>query len=116
MLPRENRLKRKKDFERVLKKGKGFKEGVLFLKIIKNDLKNSRLGFVVSKRVSSKATIRNKIKRQLRNLVHLRLKGIETGFDGVLMVLPDEKKQNFQELSSSLDKILVRTGILKINR
>ena len=116
MLPRENRLKRKKDFRWVLKKGKGFKEGFLFLKITKNGLKNSRFGFIISKKVSNKATIRNKIKRQLRGLIQLKLKTIKTGFDGALMVLPGAKKKNFQEFRNSLDKILIRSGILKTIR
>ena len=43
MLPKINRLKKQKDFERVYKKGKGYKEDFLFLKIVENGKKLTRL-------------------------------------------------------------------------
>lgn len=42
MLPEVNRLKKEKDFERVFKKGRGYKEDFLYLKIVKNNLKNEK--------------------------------------------------------------------------
>ncbi|GAI32984.1 unnamed protein product, partial [marine sediment metagenome] len=62
MLNKRNRLKKKKDFDKVFKQGQGFKQDFLYLKIRKNNLKSSRFGFVVSKKFSKKAVIRNKIK------------------------------------------------------
>ncbi|MEK7519210.1 MAG: ribonuclease P protein component [Patescibacteria group bacterium] len=113
MLSQVNRLKNKKDFDRVFKKGKGFKEAPLFLKLADNNLQNSRFGFVIGKNVFKKATARNKIKRQLRELIRLRIKKITKGIDGVLVVSPGSK--NFQELEEVLDKVLLRAKILEIN-
>ena len=45
MLPKENRLKKKKDFEKVFKEGQGFKEDFLFLKVVKNNLNLTDLAF-----------------------------------------------------------------------
>ena len=72
MLPKKNRLKNKKDFERVFKQGKGFKEDFLFFKITKNNLKENRFGFIVSLKVSKKAVLRNKVKRRLREIIKKR--------------------------------------------
>ena len=70
-------------------------------------------GFVIGKNVFKKATARNKIKRQLRELIRLRIKKITKGIDGVLVVSPGSK--NFQELEKVLDKVLLRAKILEIN-
>jgi len=74
MLPKINRLTKKKDFELVFKKGIVFKNDFLLFKTIKNHLKESRFGFVVSKKISNKANIRNKVKRRLRQAVLNKLK------------------------------------------
>ncbi len=100
MLGKENRLRRKKDFEEIFKKGRSFKESFLVLKILKNNLKVSRFGFVVSQKVSKKAVVRNKIKRRLREIVGLNIKkNLQIGggkkVDGALISLPGSEKKKF---------------------
>jgi len=113
MLPKLNRLKKKKDLKLVFKKGKGFKEDFLVLKVLKNHLKNSRFGFIVSKAVSKKTTLRNKIKRRLRELVRIKLKKIKKGIDGVLIVQPGLEVKDFWEIEAALNRIFKRAQILK---
>ena len=55
MLSIKNRLKKKKDFAQVFKKGKNFKDDALSLKFAKNNLAASRFAFIVSLKVSKKA-------------------------------------------------------------
>jgi ribonuclease P protein component len=69
MLLKENRLKKKKDFERVFSQGRNLKGDFLFFKTINNKLEDNRIGFIVSKKVSKKAVERNKIKRRLREIL-----------------------------------------------
>lgn len=116
MLPKANRLKKKKDFERVFKKGKGYKEDFLYLKVVKNNLKNSRFGFAVSKKISKKATIRNQTKRRLRELVRVRVSRIKNGIDGVIVVMPGLEKKDFWEMESMVDKLFMKAGILEIKK
>lgn len=113
MLPKQNRLKKKKDFERVFKEGQGFKEDFLFLKVVKNNLKISRLGFVVSKNFSKKATLRNKIKRRLRELVRINLSKIKKGIDGALVAQPGLETKDFWEIEEVINKLFTKAGILK---
>ncbi len=110
MLPARNRLKKKKDFERVFKEGQGFKQGFLYLKIKKNSFRSSRFGFIVSKKFSPKATIRNKIKRRLRELVKIKLPEIKKGIDGIIVVIPGAENE-FQKLKDTLDKLLKKAKI-----
>ncbi len=111
MLQKANRLKKKKDFENVFKKGRGFKEDFLYLKIKKNNLKSSRFGFVVSKKFSQKATARNKIKRRLRELVKVKLPKIKKGIDGVIIIMPGFKINDFWELEEITNKLFKKANI-----
>lgn len=115
MLFRENRLKNKKDFEKIFEQGKGFKQDFLFLKIIENNLKKARFGFVVSKKVSKKAVVRNKIKRRLREIVRNKLKQeqIKIGIDGVLVALQGIDEKEFEEIEKIIDTLFNKAGITK---
>ena len=104
-------LKKKKDFERVLKLGKGFKEDFIFLKIIKNDLKVNRFGLIVGQKISKKATLRNKIKRRLRVLVKTKLSKLEPGFDLVLLAIPGLENKDYWEMEEILNKLFKRANI-----
>lgn len=113
MLPIQSRLKKKKDFEKVFKKGKGFKEDFLFLKIVPNNQEVSRFGFIVSRKVSKKAIVRNKIKRRLRELVRGTLSQIKPGVDGVIVVLPDFTDRNLEETKQTINRLFEKAKIYK---
>jgi len=112
MLAQENRLKKKKEFERVFEKGQGFKEGFLLFKVVKNDLDTVRFGFVVSKNFSKKAVLRNKTKRRLRQLIKNKIPELkERGFDAVLIVLKGLEKRSFLETDKNIDSIFKKAKI-----
>lgn len=113
MLAKKNRLKLKKDFEQVFKQGKGFKQNFLFMKVIENGLDETRFGFVVSKKISNKAVIRNKIKRQLREIIRNQINQIKKGLDIVLIVLPGIENKDFQEIEQTVNKLLKKANTIK---
>jgi len=113
MLTRTNRLCKKRDFERVLKKGKGLKEDFLVLRMAKNDLSQSRFGFIVGKKISNKATLRNKLKRRLRELVRGKIEKVKKGFDIILIAQPGLEDRDFWELEEILNKVFNRAKLLK---
>jgi ribonuclease P protein component len=113
MLSQKNRIQKKDDIERIFKKGKGFKEGFLLLKTLKNDLSASRFGFVVSKKISKKANIRNKIKRRLREIIRLEIKLLKPGTDNLFVALPGlEKKEKFEDFEEIVGKLLKKADML----
>jgi len=112
MLAKANRLKKKKDFERVFKIGRGFKEDFLFLKNAKNNLKSSRFAFIISKKFSKKATLRNKIKRRLSELIRLKMPEIQKGIDGIIVIMPGLEKTDFWELEEIINKLFQKAGII----
>jgi len=111
MLSKENRLTKKKDFEYVFKKGKSFKEDFLIFKIIENHLGNPRFGFVVSKKISKKAILRNKIKRRISESVRCRIRKLKKRLDGVLLALPEIEKKDFWEIDETIEKLFKKAKI-----
>jgi ribonuclease P protein component len=109
---KEWRLK-EKEFERVLKKGKSFKEDSLILKVLKNFNKKKRVGFLITKKVVPKAVWRNKIKRRLRELMRREIEKIKEGLDLVFITLPGVEKKDFNQLANAFKKIILKAKILK---
>ncbi len=105
MLQKENRLTKKRDFEIVFKKGKGVKEGFLLLRFVGNGFDFTRFAFVVSQKVSKKATVRNKIRRIMSEGVRLKMSKIKKGFDCILVVCPGLSMEDLgNTMGSLLDK------------
>ncbi len=112
MLAKINRLKKRKDFDLVFKKGKGFKEDFLVLKMIKNNLNQTRFGFIVGGKISKKATLRNRIKRRLRELIRIRLKRIKKGFDLILIAQTGLESKDFWEIEEIINKLFSKAKII----
>lgn len=112
MLPKANRLTKKKDFDLVFKNGESIKNGFLICKAVKNNLKESRFGFVVSKKISNKATVRNKVKRRLREAVSNVLKDIKKPKDLVVIALPGIEKKEFLEIQEVMSHSFKRLKLL----
>lgn len=111
MLPQINRLKKKKDLERVFRQGRGFREDFLLLKLAPNHLKVSRFGFVVNKKTAGKAVERNKIKRKLRELIRINLSRLKPGFDGIIIVLSKPKNSRFPEAEFIINKLIKKAKL-----
>jgi ribonuclease P protein component len=111
MLAKKNRLTHDKDFKRVTKMGKVINQPLLFIKVLPNDLVYSRFGIVVSNKVSKKATLRNRLKRQLRALSYSALKELSSSFDIVILVRPEARQKKFQEL-----KEIFLSAMRKLNK
>jgi ribonuclease P protein component len=114
MLDKKNRLIKKKDFENVFRNGKkyGLFEDKIYLKVIDNNLKESRFGLVVSKKVSKKAVIRNKIKRRLREAIKCCLMNIKKNVDAVIVIAPGFDEENFQALKQKISKLFQKSRII----
>lgn len=104
MLPKINRLRKKKDFERVFKEGKNARSPVLYFKVLETKEPSSRIGFIVSKKISLKAVERNKIRRRLRESVRAALSTLKESWDIVIIASPRIKKSSFEEIRKEIEK------------
>lgn len=113
MLPCPYRLKKKSDFELLLKRGKSQNGELLSIKFISNSEKNSRFGFLAPKKNFKKATLRNKIRRKLREQIRQRLSLIRIGNDIIVIARPGIENQKSTEIGKQIEILLARTGLLK---
>jgi len=119
MLPKENRLTDDYDFRRVRRLGKSYH--CPFFKLALTRRKNvgtlpagrqaSRFGFVISTKIDKRATVRNRIKRLLRQAIRERLEKIPAGFDFVLVVRPNIAGKSYEEICAAVDRTLSKISI-----
>lgn len=112
MLSKINRLKNTKDIERVFKNGKGIREGFLFLKLVKNKLGYARIAFVVSRKVSNKASVRNQIKRRMRESVKRLMPQAKAGLDVVAVVQAGAVGKDFSEINNNIIKLFKKANLI----
>lgn len=113
MLPKPNRLQKRKDIKKILEKGRGIKKDFLALKVLANNSDKNHFLFIVSQKVSKKASQRNKIKRRLRELVSLRKNKIKKGQDVAIIALSGLETKNFKETGEIMNKLFQKAKIFK---
>lgn len=106
-MERRHRLTRSADFDRVRKQGRSWAQPLFVLSVSRNGLDRSRFGFVVSRRVGG-AVVRNRVKRQLREVVRQHLQEIPPGWDVVLVARAPVVEAEFSEIQEAFAEALRR--------
>ncbi len=87
MLAKENRLTKRIDFENLKLNGKFLTTPYFSFSFIKRETNlPSRFGFIVSKKISKSAVVRNKVKRMLREIVRKNINSVKGSWDAVFLV------------------------------
>lgn len=102
MLQKINRLTKKTDFDQVFKRGKTVKTNFLLFYAFTTKEKASRFGFVVSKKISTKANERNAIKRRLRQATLGQLKNLKKPMDVIVIALRGIKEKKFSQIQEEV--------------
>jgi len=113
MLPELNRLRLRKDFEVVKTKGKNFQGGLFGLLVYPTRGKTSRFGFIISTKISPRATQRNRVRRQLREVVRKLLPQLAGGFDVVFLGKRALLGQDLTKVKTETEKLFSKAGLLK---
>ncbi len=95
--PRE-RIRKKKDFLHLYRKGSRFKGKYFHLIYLANNLTFSRVGVVASRRVGG-AVIRNKVKRWMRELFRRNKGCLGFSVDMLIVAKPEMKEAGWAELN-----------------
>jgi ribonuclease P protein component len=106
---RELRLRRRKDFDNVFRKGRSWNNELLVLRSLHNDLPHNRFGFITSKRLG-KAVVRNRTRRRIREAV--RVLSLTTSWDVVVSVKTKAAAADFHQLRAAVMDLLTRAGLL----
>lgn len=108
-----NRISRDKDFDRAFKIGQSFYTKTFGIKAVDNGLGVSRLGVLISTKVSKKAVVRNKLKRQIKEIIQKELPGLKSGKDLIIIVFSQILDKNFEEIKEALLGALKKLKLYK---
>lgn len=112
-LGRERRIKYGRDFARIKQHGARLVSGSVILNwLIVPGARNSRLGVVVSKKLG-KATVRNRIKRLLREVFRLHNTELAEPVDMILIARPAIVSRSFAEIERDYLDGLAKAGLYK---
>jgi ribonuclease P protein component len=107
---REQRLRRRKDFDAIYRKGQVSGNRLLVVRVRPNGLSETRFGFVAGKAVGNAVT-RNRVKRRLRAIAqhaHAR-----DGLDIVVGARRSAVDARYNELERAFTTLLRRAGALR---
>lgn len=125
MLSCQYRLTRMKDFEVLFKEGKFYNSRLLQAKVWQIETEkyprraysagDIKIGFVVSAKIDKRSVIRNRLKRQMREVVRLLLKEgrLKTGFMILFMARKEMVGAEYREIGKNMIEILKKAGVLK---
>jgi ribonuclease P protein component len=100
------KITKTKEFDKIFKQGVSSFSPLVLIKKQKNNLNINRCGIVVSTKVSSKAVIRNKTKRVIRESFKEENKKMIQGNDYVFIAQKDIKDKSYQEVLKSVQQQL----------
>jgi ribonuclease P protein component len=117
MLPKQNRLRARQDFTTVYQKGIRHNRFAIGLRAYRHRTESLaqqplRVGFSLSTKVSKRAVVRNRIKRQLRAALRQLLPNLENGWDVVIVVYPNALQCDYLEFLQQLKQLLAQAEIL----
>lgn len=113
MLAKKYRLAKEQDIQSVFKKGKTFYGPFFNLKIFKNNLAHPRFCIIISTKISKKAAVRNKTKRQIRAILYKNLAKISQNYDTIILIKTSATISDFHQMEDSLISLLASAKLYK---
>jgi len=108
-MERARRLPGGRAFESVYSKGTVTSGPFVVLRVLPNGGEVTRWGFAVGKRLSKKAVVRNRLRRQLREAA--RQLAVAGGYDVVVTARPKALEAPFVDLQRALRRTIERAGL-----
>ena len=113
MLPKKHRLVKKKDFKLAFEKGTSYFSPAVNLVVSKNnDASYFLIGFIISNKVSKKAVVRNKIKRQMRAILRSFLSTLKGGGSLIFIAKKSLLDSNYHELERDIRTLLSKSKLV----
>jgi len=115
-LPKANRLRHRNQFKAVYQKGERCSGKYLVLLLLRevspNDVSPPQVGISISLKVSKKAVVRNRIKRQIRAIMQGLLPQFPQGLKLVVIVKPQAQMCQYEDFLRELRELLIKLEVL----
>lgn len=112
MLPQHERLRNREDFALLRKDGTRYSQRCLSLIVLKEHSERRLAGYIVSKRISKKAVVRNRVKRRLRASFEKQMKHVKPGSILLFIARPNAATSEFSELDKQVNHLLKKAQVL----
>lgn len=118
-LPKINRLKHHQDFKQVYQTGRSYSSPHLAIRTVATTAQGgdsppppTQIGIAVSKKVSKKAVVRNRIKRQIRGAIRDILPKIPLGWKIIIVVRQRGIECKYEHFLRELRELLIKAEII----
>lgn len=105
-----NTIKESREFERIIKNNRPYRTDLFIVYLEMGDFPLYKFGLSVGKKVGPAVT-RNKIKRQLKNIIDQNL--YQKTFNCIIIVKKEITMYNFQEIEKALNKVFQSLKMIK---
>ncbi len=111
MLDKKNRLRKKKEFNYIYKKGEVFFSKYFAMHIIKTKLPDKKIGFSVSNKVGN-SVVRHKVKRLMCEAVRINLNLLPTN-NYIFVARTGSETLNFKQVEDNIFYLLRKANLFK---
>jgi ribonuclease P protein component len=118
-LPKTHRLRDRKDYRAVYAQGiRRYSPHLTLFAFSCREAKSAdstpatKFGISISKKVSKKAVVRNRIKRQIKGVIRNYLQGIEAGWQVIIIVRPKAIECKYEHFLRELEELLKQAKII----
>ena len=109
------RLRDSGDFDHLRQAGRKVTNRLMTLSFAQNELSHNRYGFIVSKRLG-KATIRNRVRRLLREAIRQEHPHLSPGMDVVIIARQPIVAQPFSVIQRTVHEAVTQAGLVDEDR
>jgi ribonuclease P protein component len=111
-MKKTNIIQKNNDFSKIIEKNKPYKNNYFTVFVEKNNQNNYRFGISIGKKVGN-AVIRNKIKRQIKNILDTLNYKIIPEYDCIIIVKSNIINLSFNQIKEELIIVLNKVNIYK---
>lgn len=112
MIAKKFRFGKKADFDKVFNSQNKFYSNNFVLRYCKTKNLNNRFSIVVSKKISKKAVVRNKIRRRIYEVLRLNLEKMNIPYDIILLVKRGVVDMEYPDIEKEILYILKKSKLL----
>lgn len=106
MLSKKNRISNRHLINKLLRKGRIYQSDNFTVKYLPATSEDSKFAIVTSKKISKKAVVRNKLRRQITESIRLNINVLKSNIVAVLITKPSIVNLKYEELAHEIELFL----------